>query len=72
MIKTCCNLIKWEEILIYFSSLKIISKLVYFGGYKETHLKHDQNLSIVFLHCYVKGRLIKFAKSVDISSIFDK
>lgn len=54
------------------AAYKIVYKLVYFGEHKGTYLKHDQNLSIVFLQCYVKGRLVKFAESMDISPIFDE
>lgn len=39
---------------------------------KAADLKDDQNLSIVLLQGYVKGRFIKLAKSMDVGSIFDK
>lgn len=39
---------------------------------KKPDLKDDQNFSIVLLQGYVKGRFIKLAKRMDISSIFDK
>lgn len=42
------------------------------GDIKKPDLKDDQNLSIVFLQSYVKGRFVKLAKSMDISSVFDK